>query len=285
MNVGEFLRETTKAFDLVRPAVPTIPLVVDSPHSWRHYPEGFKPACREDDLLTSWDAWVDELFGCTPTLGAPLLSARFPRFFIDPNRARDDIDSSLVDGTLPFSLNPTRKTEKGFGLLRRNALPGIRVYDAPIPAKTLLANIETYYDAYHARLGALIEETQRSFGRAIHLDCHSMKSRGNAMNDDPGAERPDIVVSDSFGTTADPSLSQRLATEFSKVGLRTQINDPYKGAELITRHSDPNQGRHSIQIEINRALYMDEQTFTKSDNFQNVQNQIETVLKALTQDM
>ncbi|MEM9579371.1 MAG: N-formylglutamate amidohydrolase [Pseudomonadota bacterium] len=285
MTVQELLRDTTKAFDLVQPAEASIPLVVDSPHSWRHYPEGFDPACSEKDLLTSWDAWVDELFECSPALGAPLLSARFPRFFIDPNRARDDIDPTLVDGPLPFPLNPTQKTEKGFGLLRRNALPDVLVYDAPIPAATLLANIETYYDAYHARLGALIAETAQKFGRAVHLDCHSMKSRGNAMNDDPGALRPDIVVSDNFGKTSDPAITKRLADEFTKAGFRTQINDPYKGAELIKLHSDPNAGRHSIQIEINRGLYMDEEAFRKSGNFQTVQKQIEKVLQAFTKDL
>ena len=285
MSIDEILREKTKAFDLFQPAELTSPLVVDSPHSWPHYPEGFRPACKPEDLLTSWDAWVDELFVSTPSFGAPLLSARFPRFFIDPNRARDDIDPELVEGTLPFPLNPTPKTAKGFGLLRRNALPEVLVYDAPIPAERLLSYIETYYDTYHAKLGALINGTKSQFGRAIHLDCHSMKSRGNAMNDDPGALRPDIVVSDHFGQTADPELTKRLAAEFSRVGLRTQINDPYKGAELIKLHSDPSDNRHSIQIEINRALYMDEAAFQKNSNFHDIQKKIENVLNAFTTEL
>lgn len=279
MPLNNVLRETTTAFGLIQPRDVTSPLVVDSPHSWPHYPESFLPACKREDLLTSWDAWVDELFAATPNLGAPLLYARFPRFFIDPNRARDDIDPELVSGNLPFPLRPTEKTQKGFGLLRRNALPNILVYDNPIPADRLLEYIEVYYDAYHSKLSQLIEYAHNRFGRAVHLDCHSMKSKGNSMNDDQGQTRPDIVVSDNFGATADSGLTIQLAAEFTKAGFHTQINDPYKGAELIKRHSNPSENRHSIQIEINRSLYMNEQSFTKSDNFLKVKSLLEGVLR------
>lgn len=285
MQVSDILRETTVAYEVMWPPEVLTPLVLDSPHSWRAYPEGFAPICENKHLLTSWDAWVDELFGAAPGIGAPLLRARFPRFFLDPNRARDDIDPELVDGDLPFALKPTEKTAKGFGLLRRNALPDVQVYDAPIPAKELLENIETYYDPYHAKLGHLLDEALARFGRAVHLNCHSMKSRGNAMNDDNGALRPDVVVSDYFGTTADSALTQRLAELFNEVGLNTQVNDPYKGAELIRRHGKPAEKRHSLQIEINRALYMHEASFEKSANFQALQKQIDEVLRAFVKEI
>lgn len=279
------LHETTTAFDLYLPDTVTCPLVVDSPHSWNAYPEGFKPVCRREDLLTSWDAWVDELFGSVPEYGAPMLCASFPRFFLDLNRARDDIDPDLVDGDMPFPLNPTGKTAKGFGLLRRNALPGVEVHGQAIPAAALMSQIETYYDPYHAKLGQLINAATAQFGTAIHLDCHSMKSRGNAMNDDNGALRPDVVISDRFGQTSDPAITTLLAETFSSAGLKTQINDPYKGAELIARHSSPEQNRHSIQIELNRALYMDEAAFTKSQNFQTLKMTIDKVLTTFIEKM
>ena len=277
--------ETTKAYALVRPAEVTSPLIVDSPHSWPHYPDNFKPSCSRGDLLTSWDAWVDELFGTAPEHGAPLLSACFPRFFIDPNRARDDIDPELVSGTLPFPLKPTHKSAKGFGLLRRNALPGVLVYDAPTPAEVLHCNIETYYDAYHAKLAQLIATTQQLIGRVVHLNCHSMKSVGNSMNDDPGKERPDVVVSDNFGLCADPEITRLLAEKFEREGLGTQINDPYKGGELICRHSAPSENRHSIQVELNRALYMNEVTFEKSEGFKNIRKIIDKVLEAFRSEI
>ena len=279
MAVAEIQKETTASYDLVLPEHAVFPVVVDSPHSWHAYPVGFNPVCKREDLLTSWDAWVDELFGTAVDLKMPLLSARFPRFYLDLNRARDDIDPTLVDGDMPFALNPTAKTEKGFGLLRRNALPGVEVYDAPIPAAVLLDGIETYYDPYHVKLTELIDRTFDQFGKSVHLDCHSMKSVGNAMNDDNGAARPDIVVSDNFGKTADPEITRLLAETFEAAGLRTQINDPYKGAELICRHGQPDRGRHSIQIELNRALYMDEARFEKSCNFQTLQDQLSSILE------
>lgn len=285
MNDDGRQEENTIAYDLVRPTTLSCPLVVDSPHSWKDYPPGFNPACKREDLLTSWDAWVDELFSAAPSVGAPLLSARFPRFFIDLNRARDDIDPDMVNGDMPFPLRPTEKTQKGFGLLRRFALPEVLVYDAPLSAERLLQDIETYYDPYHAILGQLIDEKQEAFGRCVHLDCHSMKSCGNAMNEDNGALRPDIVVSDSFGTTADPAITAQIAAAFSNAGLHTQINDPYKGAEMIKRHSIPQRGRHSIQIEINRSLYMNESAFTRSSNFTQMKQTIDSVLNQLAMEL
>ena len=285
MPTAEVQRQTTAAYDLYLPETITCPLVVDSPHSWNAYPEGFHPACARNDLLTSWDAWIDELFDCTPRLGAPLLAARFPRFFLDLNRGRDDIDPDIVQGDLPFPLRPTDKTAKGFGLLRRYALPGVAVYDAAIPAARLLRDIETYYDPYHEKLRDLVDHARNCFGGVVHLDCHSMKSRGNAMNDDNGAARPDVVVSDNFGRTASPDLTARLAALFTEAGLRTQVNDPYKGAELIRRHDSPSDNRHSLQIELNRALYMDEAAFEKSGNFVDLKRQIDWVLTTFADEM
>lgn len=285
MTAHEIARETTESYDLIKPARATAPMVVDSPHSWRDYPEGFEPACTKEDLLTSWDAWVDELFGAAPEVGAPLLRARFPRYFIDPNRARDDIDPDMVSGTLPFPLNPTRKSEKGFGLLRRNALPDVLVYENPVPADILLENIQTYYDTYHAKLGQLIADATHVFGRCLHLDCHSMKSVGNAMNDDAGAVRPDVVVSDNFGKTANPAITHMIAEKFNDVGLKAQINDPYKGAELINRHGAPSKNRHSVQLELNRALYMNEATFEKSKGFATLKQELDKILKVICNEI
>lgn len=272
---------TTASYDLWQPSEQLFPLVVDSPHSWSENPADFRPVCAKKDLLTSWDAWVDELFSSIVKLGAPLLSARFPRFFLDLNRGRDDIDLAMIDGALPFPVNPTAKSQKGFGLLRRNALPGVYVYNELIPAERVVRDIETYYDPYNLALQSVIEATYEKFGRSVHLDCHSMKSRGNAMNDDPGQLRPDIVVSDTFGETSDPAITHFLAECFSNAGLTAQVNDPYQGAELIRKFSDPAKGRHSIQIELNRALYMDEKAFTKLPmGFPKLQSQISRILES-----
>lgn len=271
------------AFGLVAATAQLTPLVVDSPHSCRIYPDDFTPIATESELLTSWDAWVDELLASAPQVGAPLLVANFPRFYLDLNRARDDIDPQLLIGGLPFPLRPTSKSDVGMGLIRRLALPGIPVYANPLSALEVACRIERYYDPYYEELGRLMDEAHDRFGRVVHLDCHSMKSRGNAMNDDPGEMRPDVVVSDGDGTCADPELTNSLAELFRQQGLSTSINMPYKGAELIRRFSDVKNKRHSIQIEFNRALYMDEKSFTKKSNdFERLESNIRAVLASFS---
>ncbi|MBN8245769.1 N-formylglutamate amidohydrolase [Nitratireductor aquimarinus] len=264
----------------------TSPLVIDSPHSWSDFPHGFDTVAERKDLLTSWDAWVDELFASATDIGAPLLVAQFPRFYLDLNRSRDDIDPSLVDGDLGFQLRPTKKTEMGMGLLRRQALPGLPVYPGPLPAQEVLRRIAIYYDPYYAELKRLLGNAHARFGKVIHIDCHSMKSRGNAMNDDPGCARPDIVLSDRDETTAHPDLTKRLAKLFQEAGYTVQVNDPYKGGYLIERYADPEKGFHAIQIELNRALYMYEAEFSKREpGFGRLRMDIAKVMRSFSSEL
>jgi N-formylglutamate deformylase len=269
------------AYTIEGPVPPAIPLVVDSPHSWRHYPEDFHPVAREEDLLTSWDSYVDELFGATPSLGGLLLSARFPRFYIDANRRRDDIDLDLLSEPWPEPVAPTGKSAAGMGLLRRMALPGIPVYGRPLRAAELRRRIEQCYDPYVTALEELVGLTAGRFGYVLHLDCHSMKSRGNAMNTDAGRARPDIVVSDQDGRTAGSAVTRRIAGLLADFGYHVAINNPYKGGDLVTRMGRPAANRHSVQIEINRALYMDEASFQKSSHFDKVRSDLAQVIERL----
>ena len=255
------------AFDLKGEAG-TSPLVFDSPHSWPHWPEeGTAPQVPRQVLQSSWDAYVDELWAAALEGQVPLLAARFHRACIDANRGRDDIDAQLLEGAWPTLLNPTRKSAVGMGLIRREALPGVAMYAGKLPVAEVRDRIARFYDPYHAELERLIEAAHRRFGFACHIDCHSMKSVGNAMNDDAGRARPDVVVSDLDGRSSAREFTAHVATGLAELGLRVQMNDPYKGAELIRRHGRPAHGRHSVQIEINRALYMDEKTFEKTEGF------------------
>jgi N-formylglutamate deformylase len=269
------------AYMIDGPVPPTIPLVVDSPHSWRHYPEDFHPVARKEDLLTSWDAYVEELFGATPLLGGVLLAARFPRFYIDVNRRRDDIDPDLLSEPWPEPVAPTDKSAVGMGLLRRLALPDTPVYGRPLRPDELRRRIEQCYDPYVAALEDLVDLTAGRFGHVLHLDCHSMKSRGNAMNTDAGRTRPDIVVSDQDGRTADGALTRHIAGLIADFGYHVAINDPYKGGDLVARTGRPAANRHSVQIEINRALYMDEASFQKSSHFDKVRSDLAQVIERL----
>jgi N-formylglutamate deformylase len=247
----------------------TSPLVFDSPHSWPQWPDdGTPPQVPRQVLQSSWDAYVDELWAIALDGSAPLLAARFHRACIDANRGRDDIDPHLLQGAWPTLLNPTRKSAVGMGLIRRDALPGVPMYAGKLPAAEVRERIERYYDPYHAELERLIAAAHGRFGFACHVDCHSMKSVGNAMNDDAGRPRPDVVVSDLDGRSSAREFTAYVAAGLAELGLHVQVNDPYKGAELIRRHGRPPQARHSVQIEINRALYMDEKTFEKTAGFE-----------------
>jgi N-formylglutamate deformylase len=265
-NLNPF-HECGGAFDVSHPLACEIPLVVDSPHSWGLWPKDVFCIAPENALATSWDAYVDQLWRSALSAQAPLLSAKFHRSFIDANRARDDIDPEMLEGAWPYPVRPTEKSDRGFGLIRRYALPNVPVYDRLLTVSEVRSRIENFYDPYHLRLKQLIEKTHSQWGMCLHLNCHSMKSIGNDMNDDSGQVRPDMVVSDLDGVSSSQRLTQTIANLLRDQGYSVNINHPYKGAELIKRYSHPDRKRHSVQIEISRALYMDEKKFEKSVNF------------------
>lgn len=243
-------------------------LVFDSPHSWRDWPADGPPIiASQDDLQTSWDAWVDEIWTAAAAGRAPVVWARFHRAYIDANRARDDIDAQMLAEPWTAATRPSDKSRRGFGLLRRYVLPGVPLYGHLLPADEVAHRIRGCYDPYHAKVASLMDAAHARHGVVVHINCHSMKSVGNAMNDDAGQPRPDLVVSDLDGTSADPSLTRWVAARLGGLGYGVCINHPYRGGELIRRHGNPAQGRHSLQIEINRALYMNERRFERTEGF------------------
>jgi len=258
-----------------------LPIVLDSPHSWREPPADFQTVAPLDRLLTACDAFVDELYADVAELGGALMWARFPRYCIDVNRARDDIDPALLDGPWPGAINPTGRSRRGMGLIRRSATPGVPMYAAPLPVAEVLARIDRYYDPYMAALAGLIQERHQRFGQLWHINCHSMKSRANAMNTDAGQARPDFVVSDLLGTTAEPEFTNWAAETLTGFGYNVSINHPYRGAEIIRRAGDPSNRRHSIQIEVNRGLYMDEAAIERHAGFAKLKADLTGFLVAL----
>lgn len=235
------------------------PLVIDSPHSWRGWPAaGTRPVAPPAALDSGWDAWVDELWSCAVRGRAPVLAARFHRAFIDANRASDDVDLALLAGPWPGPVQPSAAGRRGMGLIRRLALPDVPMYASALSVAEVQDRLDRYYHPYHEALAGAIDAAHRAHGLACHIDCHSMKSVGNRMNIDAGQPRPDMVVSDLEGQSCDPFLLRWVTSVLRDLGYRVQVNHPYRGAELVRRHGRPDQGRHSLQIEINRALYMDE---------------------------
>jgi N-formylglutamate deformylase len=259
--------ESPAAFVLERPKGAEVPVVFDSPHSGIDYPEDFAPVASRQEIATTWDAYVHELFGAVSAAGATLLSANFPRAYIDANRAASDIDPELLEGPWPTPLELSEHTRRGMGLIRRFALPGVPMYGRKLTIMEVRGRIDRYFTPYRRALHETLEAAWRRHGAVWHFNCHSMKSRGNAMNTDQGAERPDFVIGDRGGTTAAPEFTAWVADHFTGLGYRVKINDPYRGADIIRAHGEPARGRHSVQIEINRALYLNEATCERGPRF------------------
>lgn len=251
-----------------------LPLVLDSPHSGSRYPADFGFICPFGMLRQAEDSHVDQLYGAAPEFGATFLAALFPRSYIDVNRAFDDIEPELVDGILPWPLNPTEKSAAGTGLIRRLCRPGMPMYGRKLTVAQVTERIERYYRPYHEQLALTIDDLHGQFGQVFHLNCHSMPSFGGIGGRDP----VDFVLGDRDGTTADAAFTTFVADTLRGLGYRVRINDPYKGVELVRRYSAPARGVHSLQVEVHRRLYMNEDTLEKHAGFDALKADIHVLL-------
>lgn len=255
-----------------------IPLLVDSPHNGTHWPPDFDHIVTEAEMMSSVDAYVDELFSHTPDVGGTLIAALFPRSYVDPNRAEDDLDEKLIDGDWPFPLNPTKKSEFGMGVVRRLILKAKPLYSRPLSVEEVLHRLETYHRPYHSAVGSAFDALHQDHGTVFHINAHSMKPVGNAMNEDEGQSRADVVLGDRDGTSCDRDFTHLVAELFAGKGYSVKVNEPYKGVELVHRYSEPDGGRHSLQVEINRALYLDDKSFERSAGFGALKNDLDEIL-------
>jgi N-formylglutamate amidohydrolase len=258
-----------------------IPLVLDSPHSGTRYPADFDHAAPRALVRRAEDTYVEELFASAPRVGATLIEALFPRAYIDPNRHVADIDTALLADAWPGPVTPSRKTEQGIGLVWRLAHGGTPLYGRRLRAAEVQWRIERCYEPYHARLAEALDDRHRRFGSVWHLNCHSMPAEGDVNADDPGRRRADFVLGDRDGTTCAPEFTGLVATTLSAMGYGVAINDPYKGVELVRKFGRPPEQRHSLQIEINRRLYMNEETLAKLAGFEPLRKDIDRLLEVL----
>ena len=259
-----------------------VPLVLDSPHSGDVYPADFGAACDPALLRQAEDAWVDELWGAAPGMGATMVAAGFPRAYIDPNRALEDMDPALLDEPWPGPLAPGDKSGRGVGLIWRLIKGEVPIYDRKLSVAEVEARIGRYWRPYHAALDAAVDAAHARFGRVWHIDCHSMQATGNKRSvDGDGTPRADFVLGDRDGTTCEPEFTRFVAERVAAMGYSVKVNDPYKGVEIVRRHGRPAEGRHSLQIELNRALYMDEDAHRKIPRFA----QLQADLSRLTADL
>ncbi|HQR11964.1 MAG TPA: N-formylglutamate amidohydrolase [Casimicrobiaceae bacterium] len=257
----------SEAFIRHDPAGDAIPLVLDSPHSGDRYPKDFDHAPPRAIVRQAEDTHVATLWRAAPAYGATLLEARFPRSYIDPNRSLSDIDPELLADGWPIPLEPTRKTRQGIGLVWRVARDGMPLYARKLRREEIEMRIDRFWRPYHDELSALLDARLGRFGAVWHLDCHSMPAVGDALADDPGRERADFVLGDRDGTTCDGEFTALVADTLRRMGYSVAINDPYKGVELVRRHGRPAENRHSLQVEVKRTLYMDEQTLEPNARF------------------
>jgi N-formylglutamate deformylase len=246
------------------PETKALPLVFDSPHSGAVYPEEFAYRCPLPVLRRAEDAYVDELYAAAPAFGATLIGALFPRSYIDVNRAPDDLDPAILAGSLPPYLVPRPTTR--VGLVRRHAQPGVPIYDRKLDPDDVLARIERYHAPYHRVLDETCEALHRDFGAVWHINCHSMPSYGPSREERKGVYA-DFVLGDRDGTTCGADFTHFVAGFLRGLGYDVRINEGYKGVEIIRRQGRPAEGRHSLQIEIDRALYMDQKTLEKLPGF------------------
>lgn len=259
-----------------------VPLVLDSPHSGTTYPPDFSPAVEHGMLRTAEDTWVADLWGGALERGIPLLEARFPRSYIDVNRSLEEIDPLLLDTPWPEPLPESGKVRLGKGLIWRMLDDGTPLYNRLLSHDEVRHRIQACWQPYHDALEHMLQSVQGRFGQVWHINCHSMPSVAGAYaTDKPGLVHPDIVLGDRDGTTAAPQFAEMVGNWLAKRGYSVAINDPYKGVEIVRRAGNPEQGRHSLQLELNRKLYMDETSLRPHEGFDRVRNDLNELMDAL----
>lgn len=269
-------------FDLWLPEKAAAPVVFDSPHSGADYPVDFDTIAPEARLRRAEDMFVESLFDSAPSTGATLLAALFPRSYIDPNRALHDLDRRLIDGVWSGDLRMSDKSRLGHGLIWRLCPPDIPMYGRKLTVAEIEARIQGYYRPYHRALRYAMQRTLDRFGFVYHVNCHSMPAVSSPMTAAGGSRRrADFVLGDRDGTSCDPAFTALVRETLQGMGYAVAVNDPYKGVELVRAYSDPMGGRHSLQIEINRALYMDEDKFHPSPNFARLKTGIDSLVAAV----
>jgi N-formylglutamate amidohydrolase len=243
---------------------PPTPLVLASPHSGRDYPPAFLAQTRlaPPQLRRAEDAYVDDLLADAIGAGVPMIAARYGRAFLDLNRAPGDLDQAMIADTLPEGAAVSERAAAGLGVVPRLAAHGLDIYAARIRLGDIEARVAQVHQPYHARLAQLVRRAHAAHGHAILLDCHSMPSLPSGMR-----AAAQIVLGDRHGQTAAPLLMQAIETQLTAAGLRVARNDPYAGGFTTAAHADPAGGIHVVQIEIDRALYMDPGRLQRHDGF------------------
>lgn len=248
-------------FEVLEPRKQTLPFVLNSPHSGRVYPKRFLDASNLDPLTLrrSEDSFVDEVFAGAVELGAPMLRAHFPRAYLDVNREPYELDPAMFADALPAHANTkSLRVAGGLGTIARVVADQTEIYRKRLRYSEAEGRIRDLYMPFHETLRGLLERTHRQFGDAVLLDCHSMPSTAGPFDEDTGADRPDFILGDRYGTACSPGLVEAAERILQSMGYSVSRNNPYAGGFNTEHYGTPALGLHALQIEINRTLYMDE---------------------------
>lgn len=261
-------------------------MVLDSPHSGTAYPPDFLYACAMATLRGAEDTHVEKLYDFAPALGVHWIEAHFPRSYLDANRNTTEIDVSLFDAPWPDPVETDpqvlSKVRLGKGLVWRTTDDGAPIYARTLRVAEVQARIEQCWKPYHAAVAQAIDAAHQAHGYSIHINCHSMPAMASShATDFPGEAHADFVVGDRDGSTASPALSRLVCAHLRALGYDVAYNHPYKGVELVRRYGDPAQQRHSLQLEINRKLYMNEKTLEILPGFESLKTTLRGLVDVL----
>jgi N-formylglutamate amidohydrolase len=268
-------------FEIAEPAIWRSPIIFNSPHSGSVYPEQFLAASRIDlaDLRRSEDSFMDELIGGLTDAGFPVVRVNFPRSYVDVNREPYELDPRMFTGRLPsFANTRSMRVAGGLGTIPRVVGDGEEIYRERLSVDDALGRIELLYKPYHRALRRLIHKAHQTFGTVILVDCHSMPSTGISL-DEP--KRPDIVIGDRYETSCAPQLPNVIDDVMRGLGYSLARNKPYAGGFITEHYGNPASGLHAVQLELNRAVYMDERRRERGPRFRQVATDFLTLADAL----
>ena len=266
------------------PTAAPLPLIVDVSRSGREYPPEYRSLLPFTTVHDNVSMYVEDLYAGAPLVGATLLYCLFPNTWIDVNRDELDMDPAVVDGAWPVELKPTARTLDGLGLIKSRSRYGEPFQERKLAVAEIEERLARYYRPYHAELRRIIEDLHARFGLVRQISCHCMSALGAPTHPDAGRPRPDFCVSDIKGKTTSPEFLALVVDKLSSMGYSVGINEPYIGNVLIGRHGNPARGVDSVQIEVNKKLFMDTQTFRKTADCTKLKSDIDQLLRTVTTD-
>lgn len=272
---------TQHPYQILRPARQTTSVIFASPHSGREYPQDFLRGSVLDEraVRSSEDAFVDMLFSDVPAFGAPLLSARMPRAYVDLNRSHEELDPALIAGLRKPGVNP--RVSSGLGVIPRVVSNGRAIYRGKITQVEALQRLDACWFPYHQALQQMIDATIAQFGEAILIDCHSMPHEAIHSMSARKGRHPQVILGDRFGAAARGEIVDQIEAAFVGAGLRVGRNSPFAGAYIAQHYGRPSRRQHAVQIEIDRALYMDERTIRPSEDFESFRRLVRSVARKI----